>query len=343
MQDIDRLFEFLSTVGTASSSVIQEKLGFSQPKVSRLITLTNSKILRIGQARSTQYALSRPLLGHSQHIPVFSIDNEGKAQHLFNLHGIGNRHCYIEHEGNMPWLNGVNGNGVFEDLPYFLDDLHGAKAKLAPIFYMKVIASGNIILGEQSLSQFQHIDINTISNRQTDYPVKATSILTEWITGSSAGGEHQKFLAHTNDMGHVIVKFSPSGNSIDAQRWKDLLIAEYHALNCMIAAGKAAAKTAFYHFEDRIFLESQRFDRIGKKGRTPMISLSSIDNEFIGSGGSWTQVAEKLAQQSLISEEDFHACIWNDFFGQWIGNSDRHLGNITHIRYVTHDICACTW
>lgn len=355
MQDIDRLLEFLNTVGTASSPEIQAKLGLNQPKVSRLVKRAGNKILRIGQARSTQYALTRSVLGHYKNIPVYSIDHKGLAQHLFNLYGIGSGHCYIEHEGNTPWLNGVNGNGVFEDLPYFTDDLQpqGFLGRQAATYFAKSFGfpetlsnwnekqigsyllqeghnlPGNLILGEQSLSRFQNSDINTISNRQIDYPARAISILTEWLAGSSTGGEHQKFLAHTNDLGHVIVKFSPSGNSVEAQRWKDLLISEYHALDCMRAAGKAAAKTSFYHFENRIFLESQRFDRIGNKGRSAMISLASIDNEFIGSGGSWTQVAEKLYQQSLITEDDFHECIWNDLFGQWIGNSDRHLGNLS--------------
>ncbi len=45
---------------------------------------------------------------------------------------------------------------------------------------------------------------------------------------------------------------------------------------------------------DVFFLESIRFDRSGEYGRGSMISLQSIDAEFVGSGVSWPQVIDGL-------------------------------------------------
>jgi hypothetical protein len=188
---------------------------------------------------------------------------------------------------------------------------------------------GNLVLGDIALKALQRETTDLITDRETAYPDRASSILNEWLGGSSTGGEHQKFTAHTRDRGYVIVKFSPSGDSIEARRWKDLLICEYHALNTMTLANKNAANTEIYQYSGRVFLESQRFDRAAKTGRISMLSLSAIDNEFIGSGGSWTQVCQQLYQLKLITATDLNTCIWNEFYGQWIGNSDRHLGNMS--------------
>ncbi len=355
MQDINRLITFLENKGAVSSLDIQTGLGFNQPKISRLIKQAGTRIIRIGHARTAKYAISRPVLGHKGSIPVYTVDEKGQPQHLFNLHGLGGGQCYVETEENTPWLNANAGNGVFEGLPYFVDDLRpqGFLGRKAATHYAKRFGfpetldywsesqigtyllkdghnlPGNLILGDIALQAFQRDIPGTITDRETSYPNRASSILNNWQEGSSTGGEHQKFIAHTHDKGHVIVKFSPAGNTIEAQRWQDLLICEYHALNTMRQAKKNAAKTERYKFDGRIFLESQRFDRTTETGRVSMISLSAIDNEFIGSGGSWTQVSLQLYKKKLITENDHRTCVWNDFYGQWTGNNDRHLGNLS--------------
>lgn len=176
-----------------------------------------------------------------------------------------------------------------------------------------------------------YIETDKIDARKTAYPQSASRILASWQQGSSsASGEHQKFLACTQDKGHVIVKFSPVGNSPEAQRWQDLLICEYHALNCMNQTEQhPAAETILYQFENRIFIESVRFDRAGITGCIPMTSLTAIDSEFVAQGGSWTKVSQQLLAQKLISKDDQQQLVWNDLYGQWIGNNDRHLGNLS--------------
>jgi hypothetical protein len=97
----------------------------------------------------------------------------------------------------------------------------------------------------------------------------------------------------------------------------------------MRQAGMSAANTQLFQFDGRVFLESQRFDRVGEAGRGPMISLLAIDAEFVGLAQSWSKVAQKMQQQKLISSEDERVCLWNELYGHWIGNTDMHLGNLS--------------
>ena len=128
---------------------------------------------------------------------------------------------------------------------------------------------------------------------------------------------------------HVIVKFSPKGKNELAQRWRDILLTEYHAAQVLHQWNFSAAETRLFEAGGRLFLESQRFDRVGEHGRRSMVSLSSIDAEFCGIGAGWPQVLEALFTQGLVSVEDVRAAesLW--FFGKLINNTDMPLGNMS--------------
>ena len=57
-------------------------------------------------------------------------------------------------------------------------------------------------------------------------------------------------------MSHVIVKFSPTGDGAIARRWRDILIAEFHAAEALHAESWPAAETRLIEAGDRLFLES---------------------------------------------------------------------------------------
>lgn len=352
---IEKLIQLLNDEAVLSSLQLQTKLGISQPSLSRLVSRAGSKILRIGRARAALYALSCPIFGVQSAIPVYAIDEKGQPQQLANLYGIGNKQYYIETHSPNRWLKGDGDNGIYPSLPYMLDDLrpegfmgklvaHNYAARLSYpddakywnaqqvghyLLHDGIDLPGHLILGDAALHDFQHRRLDIIEDRESIYPNRAKAILKQWQGGSSAGGEHQKFTAFTRDNGHVIVKYSPAGDSIEARRWQDLLLCEYHALNSMSQAGMSAAKTQLFQFDRRVFLESQRFDRVGEMGRVAMISLLAIDAEFVGLAQSWTKVAQQMQRQKLISSEDERVCIWNEMYGHWIGNTDMHLGNLS--------------
>ena len=86
-----------------------------------------------------------------------------------------------------------------------------------------------------------------------------------------------------------------------------------------------------YEVQDRLFLESLRFDRTGEYGRLPLISLQAIDNEFSGIGSGWLSVSKELHRLGLISWQHLYdiAVYWG--FGRLIYNTDMHLGNVSFL------------
>ncbi len=354
-EQLDNLIRLLGERGVLTSSQLQAELKLSQPTLSRLLGRAGSQILRIGRARAALYALSRPAFGVQDAIPVYAINEQGLPQQLANLYGIGNKQFYIETESPDYWLKGSGSNGIYPSLPYMLDDLRpkGFIGRLIAHSYASrqgfpddarywtaqqvghyllqdgFDLTGHLILGDSALHDFQHRTQDIVVDRESVYPDRANATLKQWHGGSSAGGEHQKFTAYTQDHGHVIVKYSPTGNSIEARRWQDLLICEYHALNCMGRAGMAAANTQLLQLDGRVFLESQRFDRVGEAGRVPMISLLAINAEFVGLAHSWSKVAKQMNLQKLINSDDERICTWNELYGHWIANTDMHLGNLS--------------
>ena len=60
-----------------------------------------------------------------------------------------------------------------------------------------------------------------------------------------------------------------------------------------------------------------------------MLSLESVDAEFIGSGANWPQVMRALNEKNLVSSQYVYdaECLW--VFGRFINNTDMHLGNLS--------------
>ncbi len=110
-------------------------------------------------------------------------------------------------------------------------------------------------------------------------------------------------------------------------RWRDLLIAEHLALESIRQTEFAAAKSALLFAGNRVFLEVIRFDRHGAQGRSGVISLGAIDDEYFGMRDIWLKAAIRLVDQKMISSTEAKALRYQAVFGQLIGNTDQHFGN----------------
>lgn len=355
MNKLEQIVQLLEQSGPVTSARLQQSLDLSQATISRLLGRAESRIIRIGRARASHYALTRNIFEVGTSIPIFEIDEKGRAVHLADIKGVAPDQYYIDSTDTHFWLQGEQGKGLYGGLPYFLDDMRpqGFLGRQIARRYSRQTGypedprqwsesqigryllqegydlPGNLILGEQALHSFQNQPVVSVKNRADEYPEMAEAILIEGRPGSSAGGEHQKFTCYVENKGHAIVKFSPAGESIDARRWKDLLISEHCALEALRRAGQLTVNSTIHEYNDRIYLEVERFDRLEKNGRKPMLSLSAIDAEFTGTGQGWSQVSQALYRLHLISDQDLKTIITMELFGHWIGNTDMHLGNLS--------------
>lgn len=355
MNKLEQIYQLLEQLGPLTSAKLQQSLNLSQATMSRLLGRAESRIIRIGRARASHYALTRNIFDVGTSIPIYEIDEKGRAIHIADIKGVAPDQYFIDSADTHFWLQGEQGNSLYGGLPYFLDDMRpqGFLGRQVARRYSRQNGfpedprqwresqigryllqegydlPGNLILGEQTLHSFQNQLIVSVKNRADEYSKMAEAILIEDKPGSSAGGEHQKFTGYVEDEGHVIVKFSPAGESIDARRWKDLLISEHCAIEALRCAGQLAVNSTIHEYDDRLYLEVERFDRVEKNGRKPMMSLAAIDAEFTGIGHGWSRVSQALYRLHLISEQDLKMIIRMELFGHWIGNTDMHLGNLS--------------
>jgi hypothetical protein len=193
-------------------------------------------------------------------------------------------------------------------------------------------------VGAESFERYQGLrksSIETVDalSPERHYLVRAQAAVDGQPTGSSAGGEQPKFSAAVLQtdgiVKRVLVKFSPSGDSFSAQRWRDLLICESLALEVLRDSGFATAESRILEGGGRTFLETIRFDRIGNHGRKGTVSLAAFENEWIGHGVNWSVSADSLERGKWISSEDLKTIQRIECFGRLIANSDRHPGNLS--------------
>lgn len=210
-------------------------------------------------------------------------------------------------------------------LPESLKDW-GDDEKIVYLFSRGLNLSGNLIYGDAPLQkelEFRRL-APTPATQKLQHYVDLAAQLKSSTYGSSAGGEQPKFLSFTEDTGHVIVKFAKRGS-----RMAELLPLEHLALRELAAIGVPAARTQVLSSTDYVFLEVQRFDRLGDVGRVGMLSAGSVDDEFFGRRDSWSEFADRCERAKYITPADARHIDVMAAFSELIGNGDRHLENIS--------------
>lgn len=341
--------------GPATSKEIQAIAGMSQTAVSRQLRRMGDSVVRLPAGRAPRYALTRTAFGGDDALPLYMVDAYGNNTAIAYIRPLFHGGFLVEAlPGLPPVLLGVNQSGVFDDLPYFLSDLRpqgflgrqiaAEMSSLSDEFPPDprhwstnqigryLVSNGDDLPGNFKFGHQAHLRVRrrTAAFTEKDYPELADSVMAGITPGSSAGGEQPKFTAYNASLSsHVIVKFTPKEDSVIARRWRDILITEHHATEALHHYDYPAAETRLIEEGGRLFLESRRFDRVSEYGRLPMVSLQSIDAEFVGAGSNWPLVVDSLYRANLISwQHTFDAeCLW--IFGQLINNTDMHLGNLS--------------
>lgn len=350
----ERLLPFLAT-GIRTAADIQQRFGCSQPTVSRIITLNSDRIFIIGRARSRRYTRLRDVRGLGGEFPVYKIDSDGNAHQLGILFAVAqDEYC---------WRPAGGQESLFKSLPWFLADLRpegfvgrsfvrqlhqelslpersidwNEDHVLTALARRGEDCMGNLVVGQESVGRYLRMAHDLPPPvRMGDIPAAyqrlAQAALDGQPVGSSAGGEQPKFTAFVERDGtarHVLVKFSPSVGTVEGRRWADLLVCEHHALRIVQEAGIPAAGSHIVEAGGRLFLEVERFDRVGRNGREPIISLRAVDNEFYGHQDNWVNAANRMEQDGRLAAADAGAMRWLAAFGALIANSDQHFGNIS--------------
>ncbi len=199
---------------------------------------------------------------------------------------------------------------------------------------------GDMVIGEQAFTRWQAqrlapADLLASAALGPAYAALAAQAVAAGVAGSSAAGEFPKFPALRERAGaytpHVLVKFSGAGGSAAEQRWGDLLVCEHLALQALAGLpGVAAARSAIVQHAGRTFLEVERFDRHGLWGRSPLVSLATLDGTFLGQGsGDWPRLAAALGALGMLdaAAQPAIAQLW--WFGRLIANTDMHTGNLS--------------
>jgi hypothetical protein len=342
MASVEQLLGLLSRQVEARGSELTSRLGVSQPTLSRLVAAAGDRVCRMGRARTTRYALTRSVSHLGSRVTIHQVDAAGAIRQYGVLRLLTHGHHWLE--------RGEGAGRRFEGLPPFAADMSpqgyigrsfmqrhpelglppsivhwSDDHRLVALARRGEDCTGDFILGEESLDRFL---------AETPQPVHRGDYL-ELVRrslmgqpGSSAGGEQPKFAAYSEGR-HVLVKFAGGDEGAAARRWVDVLACEHFALEAIRAAEIPSASSALIDTGGYRFLEVERFDRIGQRGRRSLVSLGAIDDEYFGHRDTWTNAARRLLDAEFIDAEDARRMRWLDTFGQLIGNTDQHFGNLS--------------
>jgi len=343
--------------GPAAALELAQALNIHQSTLSRTLQPLEEagRVVRLfGRTRGARYGLARIVGTVGSSWPLYAIDAHGAPLELGTLHAIAPGHVAVR--GGPPRVEVLT-----EGIPYFLQDARpaGFLGRAIPAAYPELNLParvqdwtddhalsyltqrgsdnvGNLILGTESLDRYlagsQRPRVISVDDRAAEYPLLAHAAMSGAPPGSSAHGEHPKFSARLSQgplTTHVLVKFSPPRDTPLGVRWADLLIAEFIASQVLSEHGISAAHNEVFEFGGQVFLQSERFDRIGAEGRRGAVSLHSIDVARYGMLDRWSLSAQRLHAEQLLSAQDLERITLVDSFGSLIANTDRHFGNIT--------------
>jgi hypothetical protein len=334
----------LSGRGVVTAGDLRRRLEISSPTLSRLVAQAGDAIVRIGRGRKSSYARVRPLASLPRRIPVFRVDADGEPQVAATWTPLDRGATWVTRQGDaepdghlhagLPPVAhdmapaGYLGRSFPEQhsdlgLPARLQDWSDDH-RLIAIARRGEDTTGDLIVGEESLQRF--LDSAPVEATERDYPRIAEATV-HGASTSSPAGEQPKLTAYVGGR-HVLVKFTAGDGSASELRWRDLLVCEALALETLARGGLGAPRARIVDVGTRRFLEVERFDRIGARGRVGVVTLGPIDDDVAGGRDSWGRAAMRLCALGLLSRDDGRRVQLLEAFAILIANSDRHFGNI---------------
>ena len=333
---------------------LQSATGKSQPSISLALAKLGADVHHLGAARSTRYALTQSILGldatQPVHLAAPCIDAGLFGTLTFlqgeQVHARGPRKSEWLVQRALPWWltslrpQGFLGRQYTQLRPDFAADPE--QWTLPQVLYMAANhmadPPGAFSIGQPATASEGLAGSITPQHRGLAFDRLAAAAIGTLPAGSSAGGEQPKFLARVGDA-HIIVKYSPPRGTPFGERWHDLLQLEHLANEVLRDNGIAAAQTQLVHSPRRTYLQSTRFDRVnvaggagvaGAPGKRHVVAASAVHDEFVKSPRRhWVATCEALVQQKMLASEHLKTVACSYLFGQYIGNTDMHFGNLS--------------
>ncbi len=356
----ENLAPLIRARGPVSATELAAALRVNRTTIARTLPDFGEELVTLGATRSTRYLLRRGIRNIGSRWPVFRIGEDGRAGEWAELEALHERSWRVNWAGAPPEWAGIfpEENGLWGGFPFFLGDLRPqgflgrliatriSRLLLLPedprrwsdddvLVYLQSAGEdlpGNLVLGEDVLRRALAgvADVSAgraIGDRETFYPSQAVEV-SQNLPGSSAGGEQPKFLATLRDVGPVIVKFTAPMEQETGRRWADLLACEFHAHEVLAEAGLSNPGARLLDAGGRRFLEIPRFDRSGASGRMGVVSLEALSAASVGLVRDWSTAAGELRRRGLIDAGSLATIQRLQAFGELIGNSDMHSGNL---------------
>ena len=363
----ERLLQKLRSTPRSSSTELARQLGITAQSVRRILReLPSGNVLAAGQTRRARYALRRPLRGLADDLPLYAIDAKGEARLLASLALVQPAGSLLPLAGTGWPVPDESRDGWWDGLPYPIDAARpqgylGRQLARAEHRNLAVAddpgrwsdddivwvmsqrgadTSGNLVLGNEAYELWLHDKIRDVeplrpATLADAYLERALNAVAAGGAGSSVAGEFPKFAAQREIDGaitpHVLVKFSGAARAIGERRWGDLLVCEHLALErAARLPGAGAPRSRIITHGGRVFIEVERFDRVGPHGRLPLCGLDAIEAAFIGSGSTdWTELVGRLHRMGLVGAACVAAVEHLWWYGRLIANTDMHLGNLS--------------
>jgi hypothetical protein len=363
----ENLAPLIRARGPVSATELAAALRVNRTTIARSLPDFGDELVTLGATRSTRYLLRREIRNIGNRWPVYSIDANGRAGEWAELEALHEHLWRVNWAGDPPDWAGIfmEENGLWNGFPFFLSDARPqgflgraiasriSRALQLPddprswndedvLVYHQTAGEdlpGNLVVGDDCLRRALARSADLASDRtireeerEIFYPLRAVEVSQD-LPGSSAGGEQPKFLATlcAEDGGFrpVLVKFTAPMEQENGRRWADLLVCEFHAHEVLAEAGFSNPGALLSDAGGRRFLETPRFDRRGASGRLGVVSLEALSAASVGLARDWSTAVGELARRGMIDSNSLATVQRLQAFGELIGNSDMHAGNLS--------------
>lgn len=320
-------------------------------------------VLRLGHTTRSAYGLRRPDM---EPVLIVLRDEQGRDYNIATLIALVAGQWWVDPMAGAPkWmvLGERDGTpGVFQGLPWYLEPFRPA-GFLGRAWVREHAQAHGWTLDVNAWSDDQVITaalqeswdwrgnlgltritaatdaVVPAADRHARYAEIANQVLNGVMVGASADGEQPKFTAVIDDgkerhLRAVLVKFSPPlTDDPAAQRWGDIMVTEGVVAQVMTLHGVSAAPTQVWRYQDRIWLETNRFDRIHEKGRKGMASLRALAQTFgyTGPQNGWVDAVEHLNRRGAIDVEQVMRAKHLANIGHLVAHTDMHMGNLSFL------------